>query len=55
MKNSSQQDQKKMIAQLPENLKEKAIELIRLGRFTDAKDLHDEWLSENHYVIEYNA
>jgi|GEM_PF-3868067 len=44
-----------MIAQLPENLKEKAVELIRAGRFTDAKDLHDEWITENDESIEYTV
>ena len=42
-----------MIAQLPENLKEKAIELIRLGHFTDAKEIHDQWLNANHQACEY--
>ena len=44
---------KKMIAQLPDNLKEKAIELIRSGRFSDAKALHDNWIADNDIVIEY--
>lgn len=43
-----------MIAQLPDNLKEQAVELIRAGRFTEAKDLHDEWLAENSQVCEYS-
>lgn len=42
-----------MIAQLPDNLKEKAIELIRKGRFTDAKELHDNWIAENNLAVEY--
>ena len=42
-----------MIAQLPENLKEKALELIRSGRFIDAKDLHDDWLTQQDESIEY--
>jgi hypothetical protein len=42
-----------MIAQLPENLKEKAIELIRLGYFTDAKDLHDQWFNAKASFYEY--
>jgi pentatricopeptide repeat protein len=44
-----------MIAQLPENLKEQAVELIRAGRFTEAKDLHDEWLEKNCEACEYSA
>ena len=35
-----------MIAQLPENIKEKAMELLQSGHFTDAKDLHDHWMAQ---------
>lgn len=44
-----------MIAQLPEDIKEKAVELIRAGNFLGAKDLHDQWLAENNQAAEYSA
>ena len=35
-----------MISQLPEALKEQAIELMKLDRFVEAKAIHDSWLSD---------
>lgn len=44
-----------MIAQLPDEIKERTVELIRAGDFVGAKDLHDQWLVEHGQCIEYSA
>lgn len=32
-----------MISDLPEDLQQKVMDLLQLGKFPDAKHVHDEW------------
>ena len=34
-----------MISQLPQSVQDQALNLLRLGRFIDAKALHDDWFA----------
>jgi len=36
-----------MVADLPSNLQQKVIELLKEGKFADAKEIHDRWVLEH--------